>query len=1115
MSKFWTFVEDYDNTQPIDEDNTRFTVGYNSEQALSDMSGLMVDGDVISPRSIPSPWARPWLFQEYLNKKNDAGVNIKEALISQWRGFLAMLALYPIYREWNVTRTDISVSLESRRNSIDKTIMSFKPEIPEGCYPFEYNANWDEIHIIKVGGKVVGMTSPTTLICPGNKPENLKAPWIDENGFCDPVSKLSRGERIILYSWLKSIYDKVYDDLLNELKNQGNTITEIPPEKKPLIFKQIEGYMSSLHLKSSDKNLCESANIIPTVGTSIYEILGNRVRLDSPANSSELRLANIPEEVIILGMQKGKDGSNPETKGMEKLIYGFLDGAMYKRMQKEGTPVSSIIDQFGGNTHNFIDPDTIFLKKCYKFATQQTALFNINKSSKETGIHKVDSDGMRYSLPISKDICNVLGKSLLNEIVLDLANVNTASYSIKLQLIAGGFINIQKHYLTDDIIKWDVKGADLPITVLYPRVEGCSTYYLNNSIKGKNYYLAPIEKGIEASTTTSSYTLSKYPVYLGFYDKSTDGYVGALDISDTMVPVKKVNDDIKYAFDFGTSSSVVGIKVGTGTPKLLNFSDDISYIISSQKEDINELGNVLFPYAKIQSPFSTIYYAQHSELNPRSIVDGHPFFRTKTETVEDVSNYVCDLKINSDLNNGNDVKGNQLRLYILQIFMMILVDAKSKGKESFEVNVAYPLSIKHLKTYQTVMNEQFLKACEIIGYDTNDVFIEGMQDENKKIKFLKSSESLAASQSFNHDHQINGEIVIDIGGGTTDVYILVNNSGKAEKANLFSVRTGAREMLIKLFKLRPSILAILMSKIDLEEAGFDSTFKNRSKYREMSDSNRFELLVETILNWEYRNKTIGDIMISIVRDNYDKSTSSELQLLKTILSFQVLSIIYYCGMLFKSVDSQVNQKHDLPIKVNFCGNGSKILKWLAVEEDLEEYVTEFCRYGSDMKDKTFHVEFSEIPKSEISIGLLSDALDNIRNSNHFILGEECFYKGKTVNANKIIENGNSLDIDSVNEELPVYSEFLSNLGINIDDNDKIIPCKYVKELELMPIVFEEISKSEIGDGIIKISKTQVLAKLDNSLRKMEADQDTNRQPIFMLISEAIKSEMMSSSIWKE
>ncbi len=47
-----------------------------------------------------------------------------------------------------------------------------------------------------------------------------------------------------------------------------------------------------------------------------------------------------------------------------------------------------------------------------------------------------------------------------------------------------------------------------------------------------------------------------------------------------------------------------------------------------------------------------------------------------------------------------------------------------------------------------------------------------------------------------------------------------------------------------------------------------------------------------------------------------------------------MSIAYYCGMLYNSSEKEDElEEHDksLNIALNFCGNGSKIIKWLGDE----------------------------------------------------------------------------------------------------------------------------------------------------------------------------------------
>ena len=208
-----------------------------------------VQANARSVSSIPDMWARPLLMQMALY---DDKHPLHEKMKAQWRGMLAAIALAKV-RNLNLTATLVELD----NNSADPLVNFFKEpnKGEDSVYQLEeYNNPWQKIYIFLVDGKAVGMTSPSTIVCPSADGNWGKLAWFNSAKgllFSKGNNFLNLDEKEQLWLWLnilkgqlelsgqaiKLVYliedfqkDLAIQSRINRIKN------EIPRRENPAIF---------------------------------------------------------------------------------------------------------------------------------------------------------------------------------------------------------------------------------------------------------------------------------------------------------------------------------------------------------------------------------------------------------------------------------------------------------------------------------------------------------------------------------------------------------------------------------------------------------------------------------------------------------------------------------------------------------------------------------------------------------------------------------------------------------------------------------------------------------------------------------------------------------------
>ncbi len=224
-----------------------------------------IDSETLSAMisGLPSIWSRALMFayafkytSEDANIKTSGLINFYKQLIAEYKGMLALMALYP-----NRISVSEPIYLNQTNNNIYDISSSFGDMLFEDvdlwCDPFELSSTKDEkpfIQIIKYNDSVIGATSPHTLFFTAvnySLPNSNEIPWYRNGKFADPLEygQLSTDSLRKIALLVGNIIEKLpdYEKNINQNRN-GKDALEVQS-----LFIFFKNWLEEI--KNFDKNI--------------------------------------------------------------------------------------------------------------------------------------------------------------------------------------------------------------------------------------------------------------------------------------------------------------------------------------------------------------------------------------------------------------------------------------------------------------------------------------------------------------------------------------------------------------------------------------------------------------------------------------------------------------------------------------------------------------------------------------------------------------------------------------------------------------------------------------------------------------------------------------------
>ena len=433
-----------------------------------------------------------------------------------------------------------------------------------------------------------------------------------------------------------------------------------------------------------------------------------------------------------------------------------------------------------------------------------------------------------------------------------------------------------------------------------------------------------------------------------------------------------------FAIDFGTSNTHIEYSVnGSSNSKAFDITDSERQMIRMHTDylgnsDIkggfieNNIPDLIGADLEYKLPLRTAF-AEHNMIDynkvTHTLASGNIAFRYEKSELNPHNNVSTDLKWSTD-------KKERVRLFLANIYLLIRNKVLLNGGDLSATKIVwfYPVSMTeaHCNKFKKIWHELYQ---EYIGNEHENV--------------ITMLESIAPYKFYVSKHGDKSNVVsIDIGGGTTDVYVVENRQPKMLSSFRFAANSifgdgygfdSGQNGFVKLFN---NTFKDILNANGLNE--LSSALESIEKPKESCDITSFYFSLSQ--NQNVINKDIKSL-------DFTEKLENNTQLKYVFVIFHT-AIIYHIAHLMKAKDLQ------LPLTIAFSGNGSKTLRILSSDKDtLTKYVKLiFEKVYNEKYQRTSDLEiiFEENPKEATCKGGLiapkQQDFESIDNMKHSLLG---------------------------------------------------------------------------------------------------------------------------------
>ncbi len=510
-------------------------------------------------------------------------------------------------------------------------------------------------------------------------------------------------------------------------------------------------------------------------------------------------------------------------------------------------------------------------------------------------------------------------------------------------------------------------------------------------------------------------------------------HIGFIFNKKPILAVNISDQNCVVGIDFGTTSTNVCIREGNRPAVFAKFNSSLFSKVTSTSSDYErQTYEDFLPNKDEETPFLTIFKmintlrTENNEIRP--LFDGHIYF------IDDYSKFsVGSSGIKTDIKWGIG-KREYLKAFIRQISLQCSVEALSKGLNKVKFRFSYPSAFS--RTHRTALENAMKQALgDIHEKVSNDIIAQPeLETESQASTYFYAIPPQIKGYNIPRATFTDGVIIIDIGGGTSDISIIEGRQNEFKFKT--SLKFAGREIFLRPILRHPRFLNLF---------GVDND--SIAKIESLVGSNDISSEAYTQADALIRNKSKD--LLNILNNSYDKPEFvGFIQLIRIGLS----GLFYYIGMLIRHLKEKDSYASNRIPTVYVGGNGAKMFHWLAqghysnsdnllfqstlLNEMFEQKVKdESTKFDPETSQPLLNIYLTptELSKPEVAYGLVVDRdAKNVPILTKTDLKDN-FISGESFNSKTIDDDGNEVFVEKNFYDL-VYKSDLNNIDTDAFGN---------------------------------------------------------------------------------
>jgi hypothetical protein len=978
--------------------------------------------DIKSVSSIPDMWARPLSMEMALHNRK---YPIRAQMIEQWQGMLAAIALSEV-RGFNLKAELVELeALKERGDAFARSLYELRPSTHNCLYTLDGKHPWQDIYVFLWNGRSVGMTSPSTLVCPSEEGNWSGLPWWSEGRLRSPVQPedhLNLDEKIQLKQWL--------ENLCQELNRQNGRVEAVNEIISLIRSFQISlGDIPGQALKRSTNERFFGVNILQGALRALS------IPIQAIPQDSSVRLVASREKTPSMDLLLIPDATQILREwGVPAQSIWIHDTTNLAALKPEDVPRSGEFARWGVRC---LREQDVFLPELF-FVNQANALPGglLPKGMNElTEIYEGKS--ITPLLPINPLLLEYLTPEDLAA-MLQLHRVDTTmgpQVQFVLDLPLSGVkgdtgsrtYRITKVYA----LKKENSLDEVPVLEVWPNFRSATwkEYYAfyydpnvetfqvqfaqakeNYTFKGVGSFHYPNYSFPDTDSTCQIVQLTEFPSFMDCRGKNQQP-MGLILLKTPREVGTTTGIPWKVGVDFGTSFTNVYVE-RNGIVEPLTI-ESLHHKVTESSVEVRQ--TALYEYfiaSNMELPLSTVLTTRGGKGETLTVLDGRIYIpRDSTTFKPNTDDWIrANLKWSPDSLNFN-------RLFLKHLVLQITAQAAANSVKEVQWALSYPSAFS--KTDRNTYARNWRNLTVAVEETTGITQICPTLDNPNYYR----TESLAIAQYF-ADYEMPGRkskldlvnsTCVDIGGGTSDISIWEEN----KLVHQCSVQLAGKDLFSQFIQMNPGFL--------------ERQFKIKTDEWRKLQGFQFYVKLDVFM----RRESEGWL-----RNRRDMvAEDPEFQGLLQLMTLGMSGLYYYIGLLLKALYAEGKYKTPEITPVFAGGNGSRLLNWLAEGGEFNrhceanELFSAMLSQASGFENIGVNTTLSPLPKDEVACGLvLSEShLKGFekRDEDLLIAGEAFTVNGENLDWNSRMKIGGTIE-DFAVPQLTQLTHFLNSFHRLLD-----------------------------------------------------------------------------------